>query len=77
MLRLAIAKKELKNGYHHFVVFDGDKVKKCNTLFKGKLNSRFELLKLCNTHSPLLRSFDINGYLWYNISIRVREVRTS
>ena len=49
MLRLAIAKKELKNGYHHFVVFDGDKVKKCNTLFKGKLNSRSQLLKLCNT----------------------------
>jgi hypothetical protein len=49
MLNLAIAKKELKNGYHHFVVFDGDKVKKCNTLFKGKLNSRSQLLKLCNT----------------------------
>ena len=48
MLRLAIAKKELKNGYHHFVVFDGDKVKKCNTLFKGKLNSRSQLLQLCN-----------------------------
>lgn len=48
MLNLAIAKKELKNGYHHFVVFDGDKVKKCNTLFKGKLNSRSQLLKLCN-----------------------------
>ena len=48
MLRLAIAKKELKNGYHHFVVFDGDKVKKCNTLYKGKLNSRSQLLKLCN-----------------------------
>ena len=48
MLRLAIAKKELKNGYHHFVVFDGDKVRKCNTLFKGKLNSRSQLLKLCN-----------------------------
>ena len=48
MLSLAIAKKELKNGYHHFVVFDGDKVKKCNTLYKGKLNSRSQLLKLCN-----------------------------
>jgi hypothetical protein len=69
MLNLAIKKKELKNGYHHFVVFDGDKVKKCNTLFKGKLNSRSQLLKLCNTLLDMGMSYKdardcFNSYDW-------------